>query len=308
MVRHLAATVPASLLATALATMAPADAAEGWRQPLPAYGTAAMVCDDSEENVRCFGLRCGNGRPLEFLFISTGDGFDGPTPGRIAVDGAPVATLIFEPRPIEAAAMAGVYEGVSPFDAAAHGTLVDRLRAGSRMVLDFENPRYPAADPSPLDMSLRGSSREIARVLAACPAPTSAPPSAASAPAGHRFADAAAAQAAEIADACSGRPGRFEPDGVIEADLTGDGREDLALSHEAIVCEGAEPRSLLCGMRTCYFVVHVATDDGLERRHEGLSIGLSLEPGSPPRLRLVGNDLVERALVWTGSEFDVTSR
>lgn len=287
----LAAAVPAS----------PAGAAERWAPALPAYGTATMVCDDNDQNALCFGLRCGGGRPLEFLWVATGDNFAGPAPARISVDGEAVGILTFAPRPAADSTLESFYEAVAPYDADGHARLVERLRAGRSMTIDFETPDNPRANPAPIDLSLAGSSREIARILAACPAPPA--PAPAATPDGQRGLDRASAMAQEIAVACDGRPGRFEPEGVVEADLTGDGREDLVLSHDGVVCEGGAARSAVCGIRACYYIVYVATDDGLVQRHEGLSVGVRLRSGEPPRLDLLGHDLTKHALLWTGSGF-----
>jgi hypothetical protein len=106
----------------------------------------------------------------------------------------------------------------------------------------------------------------------------------------------------EIAAGCDGGSGRFDADAVIERDLTGDGNRDLIISHSGLQC-GGQGRSLHCGIRACSVLLYVREGSLLKQSHEVLSVGVSVEDGSPPVIRTLSHDLQERALRWDGSAF-----
>jgi hypothetical protein len=232
------------------------------------------------------------------MWLSTGSGLSGRTRALVWVDGARAGTLDFTPLPKAQNTVEHTFEAVAPFKAAEHRRLVERLRAGRRMRLQRLEGENPSPNPARgVPFSLAGSSREIARVMAACPV----------APAGPSGLDVAAAKAAEISRACQDGTGYFEPRGVIEADLNGDGRQDLALSHHGIVCDEGG-RSIYCGAKLCSYHVFLDTGRGLADVHDGLSIGMSLGEGDPPQVRVFAGDGSEHALVWTGNGFAVRPR
>ncbi|MBN9671553.1 hypothetical protein [Roseibium aggregatum] len=73
-----------------------------------------------------------------------------------------------------------------------------------------------------------------------------------------------------IADGCGGRAGSFGSDGVFEADLNGDGRDDLVLSHQGITCSGKPGTSLECGMQVCSIKVYIRKGGLLQLEEEFL--------------------------------------
>ena len=54
-----------------------------------------------------------------------------------------------------------------------------------------------------------------------------------------------------IVDGCEGRGGKFDSSGIFTADLDGDGRKDLIISHIALSCNGMPINSNMCGASIC---------------------------------------------------------
>ena len=107
----------------------------------------------------------------------------------------------------------------------------------------------------------------------------------------------------QIAAGCGeGTGGQFAPGAVIERDLTGDGRDDLIISHEGLTC-GSAGRSAFCGMRTCAVLLYVREGDLLRKQKDVLSIGVSVTSGDPPAIQLTGNDFQPRTMRWNGRSF-----
>lgn len=106
----------------------------------------------------------------------------------------------------------------------------------------------------------------------------------------------------QIAESCQAG-GRFEPWGVVEIDLTGDGRRDLLLNHEALVCNGSMFRSLNCGAALCTVYLFVREGSLLEPTNEILSLGTTVLPGSPPTIRTHSRQGVAYDWRWNGSAF-----
>lgn len=94
---------------------------------------------------------------------------------------------------------------------------------------------------------------------------------------------------AEIAEACASGKGHFEQDGIREIDLDGDGRKDLMLDHNAIVCEGDLGRSLFCGAQVCSIKTFVREGALLQPSDEALGIITRFDPGPPPRFEIMGH-------------------
>lgn len=107
----------------------------------------------------------------------------------------------------------------------------------------------------------------------------------------------------EIAEACNGGPGRYDPAYVIERDLDGDGRADLLIAHEGIECDGPG-RSGECGMMVCSFKVWL-------RRGELLTLGfdnllgadVTVGPGPTPEIRWLAHDGTPMEIRWDGTGF-----
>ncbi|AXS41032.1 hypothetical protein [Breoghania sp. L-A4] len=108
----------------------------------------------------------------------------------------------------------------------------------------------------------------------------------------------------QIAEGCEGGQGTFEDAGVIEQDITGDGRPDLILDHGGLSCTGGMmTRSLFCGARACSVLIYVREGDLLVLKEETLSIGAALGRGTPPVIELMSHSFQERRISWDGRRF-----
>lgn len=106
----------------------------------------------------------------------------------------------------------------------------------------------------------------------------------------------------EIAAACDGRPGSFDPAGLVERDIDGDGRDDLILSHEHIACQGGPSRSLYCGMQVCSLQFYVRRGDLLQPAGE---VAGSLGPvtdNAVPFVTTYGHGGGQALWRWNGQE------
>ena len=106
----------------------------------------------------------------------------------------------------------------------------------------------------------------------------------------------------EIELACD-RAGEFDPRGVIERDLTGDGRADLILSHEWITCAGQAKRSGYCGMQVCTMKVFVRESALLRLKLEMLAGGVTVGPTDVPVISGYAHGGGAWAIRWNGRAF-----
>jgi hypothetical protein len=104
----------------------------------------------------------------------------------------------------------------------------------------------------------------------------------------------------EIAAACEGRPGSFDPAGLTERDLDGDGRDDLILSHEHIHCEGSPARSIFCGMQLCSLQFHVWREGRLAPAGEILGSLGWIGEGPAPVIATYGQGGRQALWRWNG--------
>ena len=106
----------------------------------------------------------------------------------------------------------------------------------------------------------------------------------------------------QIAESCDSG-GRFEAWGIVEIDLTGDGRRDLLLNHDALVCNGRLFRSLNCGAALCSVYLFVREGELLQPKEQILSARTEILPGRPPTIRLHSRQGMRYHLRWNGSAF-----
>lgn len=110
-----------------------------------------------------------------------------------------------------------------------------------------------------------------------------------------------------IAEACSSGSGQFDPAGIIERDLTGDGRDDLILFDHHLRCAGGMGRSMFCGAAACAYTIFVREGDLLQPKARGLSVEhVRVVPGNPPGIEVVGgaaSGYAATTLRWTGGDF-----
>ena len=108
--------------------------------------------------------------------------------------------------------------------------------------------------------------------------------------------------AQQIEQGCDGA-GRFEG-GVYQRDLTGDGRRDLILSHDGIVCDGDFARSGFCGAQVCSALFYVGAPDGTLRQvDEVISLVGAISNDALPVIEMYSHGGTFYALRWNGTEF-----
>jgi len=105
----------------------------------------------------------------------------------------------------------------------------------------------------------------------------------------------------EITAACSGA-GTIAPEAVIERDLTGDGRDDLVISHEGISCQGGG-RSAFCGAQICSVNFYVREGALLKLNHEMLGGGVRVGDGAVPAIHMYAHGGGEGQVKWNGETF-----
>lgn len=109
--------------------------------------------------------------------------------------------------------------------------------------------------------------------------------------------------AQEIALACGGSSGRYDPNYVVERDLDGDGRADLVIAHEGIECQ-TTGRSAECGMMLCSIRIWVRRGELLALAVDNfLGYNMTVGDGPLPEVRWVAHDGSPMAIRWDGSRF-----
>ena len=96
--------------------------------------------------------------------------------------------------------------------------------------------------------------------------------------------------------------GRFTSGTVIERDLTGNGRNDLILSHEGITCADGT-RSIYCGMQVCSVLLYVREGGLLVEKASILGGGVTVSNATPPVISGHGHGGGSWSLRWTGRRF-----
>ena len=112
--------------------------------------------------------------------------------------------------------------------------------------------------------------------------------------------------AGQIARACGGEAGAFDPQGVFHMDLTGDGQADLLLNHAYVDCDGARPAT--CETGACAVSIFVHRDGGLRLSGEWDSVGVHVVPQSPPVVLLTAPDFTDYLVTWNGEGFELLER
>lgn len=106
----------------------------------------------------------------------------------------------------------------------------------------------------------------------------------------------------EIAAGCESGAGSFDPAGIVERDLDGDGRDDLILSHEHIICQGSHARSLDCGMQVCSVRFFVRRGELLQPAGHILGGGVTVGAGAVPTIQTYGHGGGQAFWRWNGQE------
>jgi len=106
-----------------------------------------------------------------------------------------------------------------------------------------------------------------------------------------------------IGDGCEGRGGSIDPKGLTIRDLDGDGRDDLIIADEWIVCNGAKQQSNTCGIKVCSAVIYVRRGAILQRSTSINATGIEVANGRRPTVTFLQHDLSTFAFGWNGSAF-----
>ena len=106
-----------------------------------------------------------------------------------------------------------------------------------------------------------------------------------------------------VREGCDGRGGTFDPQGVIQRDLDGDGREDLILAQEWLVCNGPMSRSLYCGVQACTVKVYLRRGALLEQAVDILGMAVTVGSGQWPTITHVAHGGQMLAFGWDGARF-----
>jgi hypothetical protein len=103
----------------------------------------------------------------------------------------------------------------------------------------------------------------------------------------------------QIAEACDGKHGKIDPGAVIERDLTGDGRDDLIISHEGITCGNGE-RGGSCGMQVCSVMIYIRRGALLVLAREMLGAGVTVRDAV---IHMHAHGGKRGTVKWNGREF-----
>lgn len=120
---------------------------------------------------------------------------------------------------------------------------------------------------------------------------------------------AAASKAAQylvnqhVAEGCPDGGGTFAAGGVIERDLTGDGKPDLVIDHSSLQCNGGG-RSSFCGMQACSVDIYVREGALLKPAGNFLSVGgVRVQRGNPPILKMTNTKFKPYTARWKNGQF-----
>lgn len=106
-----------------------------------------------------------------------------------------------------------------------------------------------------------------------------------------------------IGDGCEGRGGSIDPKGLTIRDLDGDGRDDLIIADEWIVCNGTRQQSNTCGVKVCEAIIYVRRGAILERSASINATGIEVANGRRPTVTFLQHDLSTFAFGWNGNSF-----
>lgn len=106
-----------------------------------------------------------------------------------------------------------------------------------------------------------------------------------------------------IEEGCDGRTGKMLSDAIFVRDLDADGRDDLILSHDGIVCSGQPQRSIYCGAQVCSLNIFLRRGDLLKFAGEADALVESISNASPPIIALYLHGGAKARVQWDGSQF-----
>ncbi|HRX59809.1 MAG TPA: hypothetical protein P5260_01140 [Candidatus Competibacter sp.] len=106
----------------------------------------------------------------------------------------------------------------------------------------------------------------------------------------------------EIAEACDGEDGSIKKSAIIEHDLTGDGKNDLIISHEGIACASGG-RSGFCGAQVCSFKIYVREGELLKLKEEMLGSDVRVSSEANPTIHWHAHGGSAQKFRWNGKDF-----
>ena len=246
-------------LVCALPAMATAQGQTQWQllgpPASPEIVARAQICPrldmDVTGNFFCLGLGCDVGQPARWQVYFVGAG---EVPETVRVTFA-VDNMGQAPIPMRRADQGDIYGYSGDFDATRDAALIAALGRGQVGLLSFDTPWL-----NPASFALTGAAQTLQTAVAQCAAQTTAvvPMPGAAGPRARIL--------AEVARACGAAP-----DGLIvgagfetQADITGDGIEDLIYNYGALTCpSGTMPG--YCGSGGCSHAIWAGQADGSHR-------------------------------------------
>ena len=106
-----------------------------------------------------------------------------------------------------------------------------------------------------------------------------------------------------LSTVCENGQGLFSAEGIIEEDLTGDGRPDLILFDDFVTCAGRRFRASTCESGECEFNVYVREGALLQPKLSDRTVErLDVLAGEPPVIVYAQRDGV-RSVRWDGRLF-----
>ena len=106
-----------------------------------------------------------------------------------------------------------------------------------------------------------------------------------------------------LSSVCATGEGMFDAQGIIEQDLTGDGRPDLILFDDFVTCSGRRFRASTCRSGECEFNVYVREGALLQPKLTDRTVErLDVLTGEPPVIVYAQRDGV-RSVRWNGRLF-----
>lgn len=107
-----------------------------------------------------------------------------------------------------------------------------------------------------------------------------------------------------VKDACPSGKGEIDPQGLRVIDLDADGKDDLIIHHEWIVCGPTGTKASTCGNAACEIDLFLRRGQLLTKSTTYMGIGLEIDGQSPPTLKTQGFRFQDVYTRWTGQKFE----
>ena len=104
-----------------------------------------------------------------------------------------------------------------------------------------------------------------------------------------------------IEEACGGK-GDIEPAGIVERDLTGDGKADLLINYGSITCH--EGINGFCGSGGCSIDVYVSRNGKLGQKQDMFGADMEIIDGKPALIKIYDRDGASHTYRWKDGRFN----